>query len=69
MRVMGSIAALFTLAAVALGLMSLVGFGFELWEIVRLLAPVAVGVALFSYLVMLLGKWSARWLNRDDERD
>lgn len=69
MRVMGTVAALFVLVAVTLGLVSLAGFGFSFSEMIALLAPVAVGVAAFSYLVLLLGRWSLRWLNRDDEPD
>ena len=57
-------AALFTVAAVALGVASLGAFGYGAWDVVVILVPMAVGVALFVAAVTCFGLWSVRWLNR-----
>lgn len=61
------VSAIFTLAAVFLGVTSLTAFGFDWWEIVKILVPVGLAVAFFSWLIFWLGRRSARWLNREDE--
>ena len=67
MRVLGMVAALLTLAAAALGLVSLAGFGLTLRERAVLLVQAGLGVAVFMYALVRLGQWWARWMSRADE--
>lgn len=66
MRWLGMAAALLTLAAAALGLVSLAGFGLTLRDQAVLLVQVGLGVAVFMYLLIRLGRGWARWMNRAD---
>jgi len=61
---MGIIAAVFTLVAAFFGVSSLTAFGFGAWDIVVILVPMAIGVALFFWGVLRFGLWTARALNR-----
>ena len=67
MRWMGMIAALFTLIAAFFGVSSLTAFGFDAWDIVVILVPMAVGVALFFTGMTYFGVWTSRLLNRRAE--
>lgn len=64
MRVLGAVAALLTLTAAALGLVSLAGFGLTLRERAALLVQAGLGVAVFMYVLVRFGQWWARWMNR-----
>lgn len=69
MRLPSMIATVIVLIAVVVGISGLTGFGFSWWEIVKLLFPIAVGVAFLSWLIFQLGIRSARWLNREEDED
>ena len=64
MRKMGMFSAVLVLIAVFLGVKSLTAFGYDAWDIVVILAPMAVLVALFFTGVTYLGLWSVRRLNK-----
>ncbi len=69
MRWMGMIAALFTLIAVFFGVSSLTAFGYGAWDIVVILVPVGIGVALFLTGLIYFGAWSARKLHERSPSD
>ena len=64
MRVMGMISAVLVLIAVSIAIKSLTAFGFGSWQIVEILVPMGIGVAVFFAGVTYLGLWSVRRLNR-----
>lgn len=66
MRWMGMLSALLVLIAVVVGVSSLTAFGFGGWDIVVILVPMAIGVALFVWGVTRFGVWTARMLNRSE---
>lgn len=68
MRAMGILSAVLVFIAVFVGVKSLTAFGYGSWDIVVILAPVAILVALFFTGVTYAGLWSVRWLNRAAER-
>lgn len=59
--------AVLVLIAVSLGVKSLTAFGYGAWDIVVILVPMAVLVALFFTGVTYLGFWSVRRLNETAE--
>jgi len=67
-RIMTMISALLVLFAVFVGVSSLSAFGYSAWEIVVILVPMAILVALFFTGVTYFGLWSVRRLNRAAER-
>jgi len=69
LRWMGMLSTLLVLIAVFFGISSLTAFGFGGWDIVVILVPMAVGVALFVWGVTRFGIWSARMLNRPEQDD
>lgn len=69
MRWMGMIAALFTLIAVFFGISSLTAFGYGAWDILVILLPMGIGVALFFTGLTYFGAWTARKLNEKSDGD
>jgi len=65
---MTMISALLVLFAVFVGVSSLSAFGYSAWEIVVILVPMAILVALFFTGVTYFGLWSVRRLNRAAEQ-
>lgn len=61
------LSAVLVLIASFLGVKSLTAFGFGAWDIVVILAPMALLVALFFTGVTYVGVWSVRRLNRGAE--
>lgn len=64
MRKMGMLSAVLVLIAAFLGVKSLTAFGYGAGDIVAILVPMALLVALFFTGLTYVGLWSARRLNR-----
>lgn len=67
MRWLGMLSALLVLIAVFFGISSLTAFGFGGGDILVILIPMAIGVAVFVVAILRFGEWTAKLLNRDGD--
>lgn len=66
MRILGMASALLTLIAVFFAVSSLTAFGYDSWGIVKILAPMALGMVLLIFVLFGVGKLSLHLINRLD---